>query len=394
MEIIISILILLASGVILGQIFDKFGLPDIVGPILSGVILGPTIMGLITINSSLIGIQDISLFFLILLLGLEITTKSFTSHPNKSIILSLASFIIPMLAIAVVLYAFFSLSINQAVIVSIAVAVPSISIVSVLLIRKKMLGTEDGDRILSSVVISDILAFIILAAISNSLDLYGFLGLIITVSVFIAIMLLIAKILRIYSHKISGFFNYVSRLRNGETSIFAIVILLGLIIASFLELVGITFVLGAFFAGMLVEELIIGKSLFRKLIRTFRRIDNSFFIPLFFSIAGATATLPNPTYVVMMLIIIVMSGGLSTLLIKHFGRGVFYKLSPVSSMSILGGRGAVGIIIGSVALAAGVITLNFYSVILFATLIMSLFFPIFFKPKFIRMTMKRRKFFL
>lgn len=391
MEIITSILILLASGIISGAIFERFGLPDIVGQISSGVILGPAVLGFIQPTNSLFGISDIALFFIVLLLGLEVTSKTLTAHPAKSISLSFGSFILPVLIMLTISYFLFGLNLTPALIVSIGIGVPSISIVSVLLMHYSMLGTEDGDNLLSSVVISDILAFIILASIYNSLTSYGLLVLILTLAAFLAGILIIANILRRYHRLVSGFFERVARKRDGETAIFAIIILLGLLIASFLQFIGITFVLGAFFAGMLIEELIIGRRIFRILVRTFKRINTSFFIPLFFSIAGATTLLPNINYWFLLLILVMTSAGFSTIFISHIGRKSFKTIQSESAMSILGGRGAVGIIIANIALSGAFITVQLYSLIVFGTVVMSIVFPGFMRPKLKNMRMKKRR---
>ncbi|MCL4399275.1 cation:proton antiporter [Candidatus Parvarchaeota archaeon] len=375
MEIIISILILLSVSLVVGQIFERFGFPSVIGQILSGVALGPALLGVVLPTASLTSISDISLFFIILLLGIEVTTRNLTSYPKQSSILSLSSFILPMVLMGSVAYFWFNLDLAKATIVSVAMAVPSISIVSVLLMKYGLVGTRDGDRILSSVVISDILAFIILSSVSRSLTIYSFIELISFISVFIVFILMIARALRKHSKIISRFFRSLSERKDGETAIFATVIILGLLIASLLQLIGITFVLGAFFAGILIDELVVGKDIFRKLIHTFRRIDESFFVPLFFSIAGATAILPNSSYIFFLLVMITMSSVISTLLTKLFSERHFDKLSVLKSMSLLGSRGAVGIIIASISLSSGIINLSLYSVIIFGTLLMSIIFP-------------------
>ncbi len=382
MDIITAILILLGSSIIAGTIFEKFGLPDVAGQILSGVILGPAVIGLIQPSSSLFSISDIALFFLVLLLGLEVTSKALTTNPMKNIALSLSSFVFPVTIMFVISYLLLGFEMVPAVILSVGIGVPSISIVSVLLRHYSLVGTEDGNKIMTSVVISDILAFIALAAVYNAHDIYHLLLLIITIIIFISLLLMAARLLRNYHRHVIDFFSSLASGKYGETSVFAIVILLGLVIASFLQFIGISFVLGAFFAGMLLEEFVMGKGVFRTLVRTFRRINGSFFIPLFFSIAGATTMVPNLSYIAILIILIVVSAASSAGFTSYIGKKAFKKLQPLSAMSILGGRGAIGIIIGNIAFLAGLINIQLYSVIVLGTVVMAVFFSAFIRPKF------------
>jgi Kef-type K+ transport system membrane component KefB len=382
MELIISILILLASSIIVGAIFERFGLPEVVGQILSGVIIGPAVFGIVQPSDSLSAISEMALFFIVLLLGLEVTSKTLTSHSSKSLALSVNSFIIPAIAMFVISYLFFGIPLAPAIIVSIGIAVPSISIVSVLLTHYSLLGTEDGDKLLSSVVISDMLAFITLAAVYDSFNPYLILLLVMIITVFIISILLTAGLLRRHYRGVNRFFADLNKKKNGETTIFAIIIILGLIISSFLQVIGITFVLGAFFSGMLIEEFIVGKAVFRTLVRTFRRINTSFFIPLFFSIAGLAIQLPGFDYIIILVALVLTSALFSSLFINSLSKRSFKSLKPESAMSILGGRGAVGVVIATVALSEGLINIPIYSIIIFGTIILSLTFPVFVKPKF------------
>ncbi len=381
MDIITAILILLASGIIAGRVSNKFGIPEVAGQLLVGFILGRAVLGFVVPSQSLTSIADIALFFIILLLGIEATYKTLTSNPSESTVLSFGSFVIPVIVMAAISYFVFGFNVVQSIVVSMGVGVPSISIVSVLLRHYSLIGTEDGDKILSSVVISDILAFTTLAILYKSTNIMNIFFLVATLLIFIVIMLIIARLLRRHYKFVRKFFQSLSKRRDGEGLIFAIVILLGLGIASILQLIGVTFVLGAFFAGMILEEFVVGKKVFGTLTRTFKRLDDSFFIPVFFTIAGAAATLPSLGGITVLIVLTAASAIFSTALVSFFGVEVFRKMKASSAMSILGGRGAVGVVIGSIAFAGGLIDASVYSIIILGTLILAVFFSVFFKPK-------------
>ncbi len=372
MEIILAILALLSFALILGSIAERFGIPTVVGNIISGIILGPAVFGLLNYSSGLSGISEIALFFIMLLVGIEATTQLLTKHIRSAVVLSASSFILPASIMMLIAAFVFHLNTAQAIITSIAIGVPSISIISVLVMRYDLLGTEDGARIVSSVVLTDVIAFMVLAAIGvSSVPIYI---VIISVLAFILVLLAIDRMIRYHAAFIRKRLISKYRTRGGEELIFAGIILMGLIGSAVLQIAGITYVLGAFFVGLLIHDAIVGKRIYGILKRTFSRITNSFFIPIFFSIAGLQVVRPSD-YLWLMVVLIIVSGSIGGILSYLAGSKLLKKLRPVTAVALLGSRGAVGIIIANIALLQGDINADLYSIIILGTVILSLVLP-------------------
>lgn len=372
MEIILAILALLSFALILGSIAERFGIPTVVGNIISGIILGPAVFGLLNYSSGLSGISEIALFFIMLLVGIEATTQLLTKHIRSAVVLSASSFILPASIMMLIAAFVFHLNTAQAIITSIAIGVPSISIISVLVMQYDLLGTEDGARIVSSVVLTDVIAFMVLAAIGvSSVPIYI---VIISVLAFILVLLAIDRMIRYHAAFIRKRLISKYRTRGGEELIFAGIILMGLIGSAVLQIAGITYVLGAFFVGLLIHDAIVGKRIYGILKRTFSRITNSFFIPIFFSIAGLQVVRPSD-YLWLMVVLIIVSGSIGGILSYLAGSKLLKKLRPVTAVALLGSRGAVGIIIANIALLQGDINTDLYSIIILGTVILSLVLP-------------------
>lgn len=372
MEIILAILALLSFALILGSIAERFGIPTVVGNIISGIILGPAVFGLLNYSSGLSGISEMALFFIMLLVGIEATTQLLTKHIRSAVVLSASSFILPASIMMLIAAFVFHLNTAQAIITSIAIGVPSISIISVLVMRYDLLGTEDGARIVSSVVLTDVIAFMVLAAIGvSSVPIYI---VIISVLAFILVLLAIDRMIRYHAAFIRKRLISKYRTRGGEELIFAGIILMGLIGSAVLQIAGITYVLGAFFVGLLIHDAIVGKRIYGILKRTFSRITNSFFIPIFFSIAGLQVVRPSD-YLWLMVVLIIVSGSIGGILSYLAGSKLLKKLRPVTAVALLGSRGAVGIIIANIALLQGDINADLYSIIILGTVILSLVLP-------------------
>jgi Kef-type K+ transport system membrane component KefB len=370
MEIIVSLLMLLGISILLGKFAEGLGIPDVVGNILAGILLGPMILGLIQPSATLSGIGDVSLFFITLLIGIEVDTSAISGHVKSALGLSLSSFILPFIIMFAAFSYLFLFSPADALITSLAISIPSISIVSVLLMEYKLVDAEDGKRILSAVVASDTVAFLILAfAIGKTSPSTIILG----IAIFFALFISIDKYLRKYDKKARHTFFRISSV--DEDFPFAVIILAGLVVSAVLDIIGITYVLGGFFAGILIHETIVGRDLFGTFKRTFRRMNNSFFIPVFFSTAGLLVAYVSMSifyYVAVSVLIVVIAGGAMTILA---GRALFDNLKPTAGASILGGRGAVGIIIASLAFSDGVIGQVSYTAIIISTIIISIVMP-------------------
>ena len=377
MQIIIELLLLLGISLIIGELFERLGFPGIVGNIIAGLMLGPAIFGIIAPNPELNAIAEIALFFIILLIGIEVTTDLITKNVGRYSLFTVTGFALPSIVIALIFIYAFHFGAVSSTITAIAVGIPSISIISVLVLKYKLLRYQDGSIIIASTVASDIIAFSALAILSNKGN--AMLIIISLALVFIALFAIDSLIKR-HAFYIRRFFNRMSLSNSGERITFGLIIVAGLVFASVFQLIGITYVLGAFFAGMLIYDTIMGKRFYNRVSRTFKRINYSFFIPLFFSIAGLSAIFPKGIYLEM-LVIALAAIGLFSLVTFLLGKHIFKKIMASTGTGIIGSRGAVGVTIGSVAFTSGLITNSMYSIVIFGTIVLSLIMPLLISKK-------------
>ena len=373
MDIILAIFLLLLFALILGELFEKFNLPSIVGEILAGVILGPAFLNFIKPGPILSGISEIALFFIVLLIGIELTTESLRKHYKTGVLFTMTSFVIPVIAMILISIFLLHLSEETATILSVAIGVPSISIISVITNRLGLLKVDDGNIIISSVVITDITAFV-LASIYIGKNIYL---VILALVVFLILLFLLDHFIRANSERVANIFRRLHAADRGEKIIFGAIILGGLVISSLFEFIGITYVLGAFFAGLLISDVVVGKSLQGILTRTLTRLDDSFFIPIFFSIDGLSAVIPSMHYAAILIILIAATGIIGGSLDFYFGKKTFRNIKGKTAAGIFGGRGAVGIVIATIAFNAGILSVDLFSVAIFASVLLSLVFSLF-----------------
>ncbi len=371
MTLIESIFLLLLVALILGELFERYNFPAIVGELLTGFILGPAVLGLVSMNDVFYGLSEIALFFLVLVIGIEVTTETLVKYYRQGILFTFSSFIAPLIVMILASHLLLGMGEPEALIVSMTVAVPSISIVSVLLRNFKLLKLDSGHVFLASVIITDIIAFAVLSAVISPdkiyIDVPGLLAL-------LALIFVADYFIHRNSRVVLSMFEKLHARERGEKVIFGAIIVAGLIISSILEIIGITFVLGAFFAGIMISEVVIGSELHNMLVSTLNRLNDSFFIPIFFSIAGVEMVLPQSSAILKLAVFLAIAAGIGAPLNYYFSRSHIRDVPPRTTVGVLGSRGSVGIIIATIAYNAGFLQNSLYSVVIFATLILSLIF--------------------
>lgn len=388
-DIIWQVLVVLASAVLLGEVFQQFGLPSVAGELLSGLLLGPTVFGIIVSDAQIHAISAISLFFIIYLIGLEMKTETVKKYLPKAALVSITSFIVPLLIASILSVLLFTFGPVPDLIVALAISVPSISIISVMVMQYDLLKTEAGQIILSSVAITDIVAFILLAALSESV-VYT-IRVILYVTIFIFAFMLIDKLLNSRVDAFQKLLLRSSLLIKREEISYALLIVVGLLVAEIFQYIGISFIIGAFFAGLILHEELIGKEAFGRISRTFTRVNSGFFIPLFFGFAGVEAErlLSSQYYLILVLAVLLLATSGSGMPLTYLASKFFLKIgnqgqedpqgTPRQIAVILAGKGAVGIVIITVALDSGIIDGTAYSLVILGTLLVSIFSPLLLK---------------
>jgi len=147
----------------------------------------------------------------------------------------------------------------------------------------------------------------------------------------------------------------------------------------------LSYIIGAFFAGLILHEELIGREAFGRLSRTFTRMNEGFFIPVFFGFAGMEANLFGESYQsIGALMVIVLASVIPSLLMTYGGVRRVLKFSGDDARDvavILGGRGAVGIVIATVAMESGIIDMPAYSLAILGTMVISILVPLLIKRR-------------
>ena len=377
-SIIIDVLIVLAAALLIGELFERFRFPSVVGELLSGMIIGPSLLGLVVADDSLRAISAIALFFIIFHIGFEMKTQMLLGNLRFASLFSITSFLIPLALIVLAALFFFPFGVEENFIVALAIGVPSLSIVSVLIWQYNLLKTTTGQIILASVTLSDVFAFIILVGILRPIE--SALTVVLEIAIFAIVFLVVDRILNLKPHAFQKILARSSRFIKREDFAFALLLIFALLFSALFQTIGLSFILGAFFAGLIVHDGLIGRKASERISQTLSTMNRIFFIPLFFGFAGIEVILASIgySYYVGLIVLIAVALGVGVSLTYYVSRKVLrpkMDVAPKQLAGILGGRGAIGIVIASVAFSESALNEAGFSLVILATLIMSLVIP-------------------
>ena len=273
---------LLGASFVVGEIFERIGLESILGYILTGLILGPSVLGIMTAES-VTGFATIGAILILFQAGLrEQNVKEIFLH-REGLQLGTAILLGGFAFIFTILYFFGGQilpynSIQAFIFLALAYALVDIAVPSKIMLSRGMLREKTGKYTIKSSVINVSAGFIALTALvvisSNNLQ-----------SQLIKIGSILGFAVAFYLlHEIIGKIDdYIIMFEETEAQ-FAITFALLLSMSYVTQTIGISSILGAFFAGILVSRSDFSES--KAFQEKIRGISEGLFIPIFFAWFG------------------------------------------------------------------------------------------------------------
>lgn len=381
----ISISVMIISAKIISHLLSRFQFPSVAGELLTGVLLGPTILGMVypnlvtsvfpktgTLALLLEVIFSLSMIILIFEAGLEIDVLKILQNKKSSFYTAILGLLVPFGAGFVLIYFYPHLLLNNidlqstvstASVVGIALSISALPVLVRILNQLNLINHHIGIVIMSAAFITDIvawLAFSILIRLHNHADLhtciYGFIALL----VFITMMLTLGR------HLLGKYL--FSRMINPANTL-AIALGIALICASITEYFGFHACLGAFIAGITLHH-VLDKTILTTAIKSF--VDG-FFAPIFFVSIGLKLNFISNFDLALIFLIVILA--FITKIIGASLGAYFSGINAQPSLAIgfgLNARGSVDIILCTIALNAGLITKNLFLAFVVMAMITSL----------------------
>ena len=389
----LAILLLVARG--LGELMRRIQLPPVVGELLAGVLLGPSVFGWLLpsvqshifpksqIQSDLLSVVSwLGVLFLLVVTGLETDLNLIVRKGKTALVISLGGIIVPFttgLGLGWLLPDSFLANPSERLIFSLfiatAMSISAVPVIAKVLMDLKLIRRDIGQVTLAAGMTDDTIGWILLSVVSGlaSSGKFDFQTILHSVGgavLFLGIAFTVGRFL------VGWVLRWVDDHIGGATASLSAVLIMAFGAAAFTHHLGIEAALGAFVTGILVGQ---SPRFSREAGLTLELITSGFLAPIFFATAGLKVDLRQ------LLAPQVFMVGLIVLAIACFGKftgayigsrvGGLSHWEGIAMGSGMNARGAMEIIVATIGVSLGVLNGPMYSIIVMVAIVTSLMAP-------------------
>lgn len=390
-----QLLLLMLVGRLLGEAMLRFGQPAVMGQLIGGLVLGPSVLGFLfpdwqhflfpamkAQKAMLDGIAQFGILVLLLLTGMETDLGLARRTGRASAVASAFGIVVPFacgvglgLALPESMLPDPQMRLITALFLGTALSIASVKIVATIIREMNFTRRTVGQVILASAVIDDTIGWMITAvifslALHGSIDAFAMARSIIGTLVFMAVSLTVGR--RVVFYVIRWVNDYFA----SEFAVITAILLIMLGMAIVTDLIGVHTVLGAFVAGILVGE---SPILTRHIEEQLRGLITAFFMPVFFGTAGLSADLTKLADPLLLtftigLILIASLGKFG----GAFAGARFAGLTGREALALgtgMNARGSTEVIIATVGLSMGALSNTLFTMIVAMAVITTMAMP-------------------
>ncbi|CAN5409939.1 cation:proton antiporter [soil metagenome] len=392
---IAELILLLLIGRVLGEGMNRLGQPALFGQLLAGVLLGPSVFGLLlpelrqvifpdnkTLKAMIDAVSQIGILLLLLLTGMETNLALMHRRRRAVISSSLSGIAVPFACGVALAYALPTDVVpaheNQlvtALFLGTALAISSVKIVAMTLMEIGVIRRDIGQLILATAILDDTIAWIIIAVIAG-IAAHGRVDLASVGASLAGTALFLAFCLTFGRRLVARLIVWVNDHMTIEMPVITAILVVMLTLALTTDLIGVHTALGAFIAGIMIGQ---SPILTEHIEGQLRGFIIAFFSPVFFAVAGLgmdLRTLMDPTLLLFTLAVILVAS------VGKFGGallgGKLGGLTIRESLALatgLNARGSTEVIIASIGLTMGALSKELYTMIVAMAVVTTMAMP-------------------
>ncbi len=390
-----QLMVLMLVGRLLGEAMLRIGQPAVMGQLIAGLVLGPSVFGLIAPDvqhflfpaakdqkAMLDAIAQFGILVLLLLTGMETDLHLARQSGRASIMASLMGIVIPFLLgvglgqlMPDTLLADPGKRWITSLFLGTALSIASVKIVATIVREMNFMRRTVGQLLLASAIIDDTIGWMITAVIF-SLALHGSVEPVALARSIIGTIVFMAVSLTIGRRVVFYVIRWVNDNFESEHAVVTAILLIMIGMAIVTDLIGVHTVLGAFVAGILVGE---SPILTKHIDEQLRGLIAAFFMPVFFGTAGLSADmtiLSNPTLLALTagLILIASIGKFG----GAFAGGALGGLNWREALALgtgMNARGSTEVIVATVGLSMGALNETLFTMIVTMAVITTMAMP-------------------
>lgn len=390
-----QIVVLLLAGRLLGEAMQRIRQPAVMGQLLAGVLLGPSVLGALlpafqhhlfpsraAQQGMLDGIAQLGVLMLLLITGMEMDFSRVSAARRAALIASSCGIVVPF-ALGVVLGELLPawLIPNEhhrlitALFLGTALSISSVKIVATVIRDLDFMRRNVGQIIVAAAIVDDTIGWIILSMIigfarTGVLDAASIVKTVLSTALFLLLSLTIGRRLVYFLIRWTN-----DHLLSEMPVITTTLVLMG-VMALITQGLGVQTVLGAFVAGMLIGQ---SPILTRHIEEQLRGMIVALFMPVFFALAGLSAdlrTIASPAALAIALAFVAVAS--IGKFAGAFAGGALGGLSRAESLALACGmnaRGSTEIIVATIGLGVGALDTTLFTMIVGMAVLTTLLMP-------------------
>ena len=370
---------------ILGWICQKIGQPTVIGEIIAGIVLGPSLIGLyfpefsnaLFPTQSLGNLQFLSQIGLILfmfMVGMELDLKTLKNKAHEAIVISHASIIIPFalgMGLAYYIYQSFAptgvLFLSFGLFIGIAMSITAFPVLARIVHERGIHKTRLGAIVITCAAVDDITAWCLLAAVIAIVKAGSFVSALYTIAIAIGYVFVMIKIVGPFLKRVGELYPTRENMSKQVVAIF----FLTLIFSSYAtEVIGIHALFGAFMAGTIMPE----NTKFRNILtEKVEDVALVLLLPLFFVFTGLRTEIglindPNLWKITGLIILVAIVGKFvgSALAARFVGQNWRDSLSIGALMNT---RGLMELVVLNIGYDLGILSPEIFSMMVIMALV-------------------------
>ncbi|MDR2645293.1 MAG: cation:proton antiporter [Endomicrobium sp.] len=375
-EFLIALASILFFAKIFGEIALKLGQSAIIGELLAGVLIGPSILGLVHETPVLTSISELGAVILLFEVGLSTDIKEFLKAGGWATAVAFIGVVVPYF-LGYFVFLHFGLSSTQAIFAGAVLTATSVGITARVFMDLKKLETKEAKIVLGAAVIDDVIGLAILAIVLKLVQggtvTFGTVASISGTAVLFLVLSVAAGILIAPT-----LFKFVSKMKQ-EHIIFVMGIAFCFVFSAFATKVGLASIVGSFVAGLVLSTTNQSEEI-RKDIKPIY----AFFVPVFFVLMGTNVDISafNPFVAANREILILVA---VLFIVAFIGKAVagFVVLKKGINRFLIGvsmvPRGEVGLIFAGIGFKNNVFGSNEYSALVAVIMLTTFITPIILK---------------
>ncbi len=383
---LLDLALILLSTKVLGLLTRRFKMPQVVGALLAGVILGPAVLNTLSDVDFITKMSEVGVIVLMFTAGMETDIKELKKTGAASFIIALIGVLVPLGGGFLLAHFFNGPDLSQGATASIflqnmfigvILTATSVSITVETLKEMGKLNTRAGNAILGAAIIDDILGIIALTLITSMADPNVNIGIVLLKVVAFFVFAGVAGVL---------FFLFFRKLQNHyhkDMRRFVILAFVFCLLISYCaeEFFGVADITGAFIAGLIISNTQRAPYIASR----FETLSYTLISPVFFASIGLKMVMPEMTTSIIVFSILLM---VIAVLTKIVGCGLGAKLCHFTTReSVQVGvgmvsRGEVALIVATKGAALGLMSDSFMGPIILTVVLTTVIAPVLLKIAF------------